>query len=1361
MTRALITINSVTGPSLNASINTSVQLGNSGNGGEATYLWSITDQPPGTADALSSTSSASPTFTPKKEGTYLLSLIVNSSLVDEARGTQIVAVRQFKTGIRIPAAGEVAEAGARGHAQHVNEILQLVDKMRADPFMLVGVASGALTKNDVAHVTGVSTIKGGLPGQEQLPTAAKALATASTISSEPLFVVVGAVDGSSNSVANGGLVLLRAYGVQLATGLSGSAGAPVYVSDAGVLSLSPGTFQRRLGALVTAADALIANDTSGASTGPRTVEDIAGTAYTLTQQDALNKLKTTSASAPKIITVPPDATPIASGTEIPIINTGAGDVEVVGGAGVTVESLYTKQAIQMARILLTKFGSNHWKLSGELKVIPNLTIYPSPIFNPLRGVGTPTITLASAPLVILPASIIAPSAIGTPTIGLNIPATLTISPAGIVSSTKGFGTPQIIGGAATVTRSRMAANVDFVQYYGASQPFLNLVYQAPDWGYGGYTGPLDANGWPSAAITGSPRAGFQCRVPHAGQYVATFLGIGTLVVDFGGSIVSNTSNRYVLQLNGDSSGDGPDRVGIYINTSSAAPNNVRNLVIVPIEHESDWQTVVINPEYRAVAEPFSTLRFMDFFRINNTPRRAEYPATGWDQPDLTQVVTNWSTRTQPTYALQGNTARGPSVELAIDMCNVLNCDFWICIPLNANANWVQGCCALIASRLAANLKVCIEFGNEIWNDAFFNGTDVMTLALAMGFPNTYDTRFGYQTMMGRYMKDQLGAVISPTRVRHIITTQTSFDFRQQITVDMPHSYGLYTDGQLAYQHAWAMCTAPYVGVERGEDPATASDSVATIISKLTTVDTPVIVDDATRSKVIAHARSLKFGAYECGQHLFNSDFDNTAIQTKLTAVNRDTGMYACMLNYLNLMCAQMDEAPIALYTMVGEFSQYGRWGWKEDMDQVVNASPRQCPKYDAAMAWIAANTAAGGTLAIFPASIVGPRAIGTPSLSGGGTTIAPASIVGPRAIGTPTIIGGASSITTARVYITGHSLTQQPIEADLAILAGDLSKTFEGQIQMHPGSTIYARNAGANDPRVDAVPTWNGWGMGQDKDGGTVNAYAELRTHPSFTAAITHLIIAESHYSLTEMRFSETIPAMYQYMEQYRTVNGGKTHLYGTWLWITEAQKAAPTGWITFTRAQSRAWASAASKINDVQSSLGRPDRIKFIPMDSALATLVETVCGAGLAGFTGTNLQKCNIIFDDEHLVYTEGSVHLTAVGAYYAACVLYSAIYGVSPAGAVTVPSGVTSTQATSLQTLAWTFINGYYTTNGANGEYLDSAARLTLMNTFVYDYTTFIGGTTEDGDGYHGVFTDTTNNNPLWSNVAPPDGWWLVAP
>src|SRR3989304_312459 len=124
MPQSLIKVNAVVGSATNLPINGPAQLDNQNGGGETTYTWSILDQPEGTIDSLSSTSIQNPTFTPKKEGSYLVRLIVNQGQPDEQRNAVVCSVRQLKTLRRIPAAGETIEADtARGWATDVNRFL--------------------------------------------------------------------------------------------------------------------------------------------------------------------------------------------------------------------------------------------------------------------------------------------------------------------------------------------------------------------------------------------------------------------------------------------------------------------------------------------------------------------------------------------------------------------------------------------------------------------------------------------------------------------------------------------------------------------------------------------------------------------------------------------------------------------------------------------------------------------------------------------------------------------------------------------------------------------------------------------------------------------------------------------------------------------------------------------------------------------------------------------------------------------------------------------------------------------------------------------------------------------------------------
>lgn len=242
MTQASISVNSIVGSSTDLPINTIVQLSNVGNGGETTYAWSILDQPPGTTDALSSSTIQNPTFTPKKEGSYLIQVIVNASLADEQTNRVVCAVKQLKTRTRIPAAGETTEVDTvDGYAADANTLLRLIDTMRADPGIVVAQLGYAATAQQIVYFNGIATIKSTLPGQEVVPVVALASSTGpvpADAARAVLGMVVAAVDGGA--LSSGKLAYIRLFGLALAVSVGGSPAdeTEVYLGVAGAFNTS-------------------------------------------------------------------------------------------------------------------------------------------------------------------------------------------------------------------------------------------------------------------------------------------------------------------------------------------------------------------------------------------------------------------------------------------------------------------------------------------------------------------------------------------------------------------------------------------------------------------------------------------------------------------------------------------------------------------------------------------------------------------------------------------------------------------------------------------------------------------------------------------------------------------------------------------------------------------------------------------------------------------------------------------------------------------------------------------------------------------------------------------------------------------
>jgi hypothetical protein len=139
---------------------------------------------------------------------------------------------------------------------------------------------------------------------------------------------------------------------------------------------------------------------------------------------------------------------------------------------------------------------------------------------------------------------------------------------------------------------------------------------------------------------------------------------------------------------------------------SSAADHIRNIHLVPLEREDDFQQKVFRDAFMKDLQPYGTLRFMDWCAAN------------WS------VEVQWSERNKPTYYCQtngfGKGARGTAYEYMILLCNKLRKNAWICVPPQANEDYQRNLAGLLRDRLDPSLKVYLEWTNETWNGGFWS-----------------------------------------------------------------------------------------------------------------------------------------------------------------------------------------------------------------------------------------------------------------------------------------------------------------------------------------------------------------------------------------------------------------------------------------------------------------------------------------------------------------------------------------------------------------------------------------------------------------------------------------------------------------
>lgn len=252
MARARILVGGVPGSQIDIVPGTTIQLDNDGEGGELTYKWQIADQPDGTTDSLSSTTIVNPQVQTNKEGHYFVRLTVNEGLPTESVDQVVLGVPQLKSGDSIPAAGESTEGNtARGWAEFVGAMLLNHDNHLYRGGVIMGVAGETLAVGSVCYVSGGTTLKSGLPGEEVVPTMSLALAASPSMVAQQVYVHLGTIAAGGTATA-GGYALFRARGVYThsAAFAGGVADDRVYVDDSGALALTAGSYRRAVGRLL-------------------------------------------------------------------------------------------------------------------------------------------------------------------------------------------------------------------------------------------------------------------------------------------------------------------------------------------------------------------------------------------------------------------------------------------------------------------------------------------------------------------------------------------------------------------------------------------------------------------------------------------------------------------------------------------------------------------------------------------------------------------------------------------------------------------------------------------------------------------------------------------------------------------------------------------------------------------------------------------------------------------------------------------------------------------------------------------------------------------------------------------------------
>ncbi|WP_206602931.1 hypothetical protein [Leptolyngbya ohadii] len=428
------------------------------------------------------------------------------------------------------------------------------------------------------------------------------------------------------------------------------------------------------------------------------------------------------------------------------------------------------------------------------------------------------------------------------------------------------------------------------------------------------------------------------------QYVVLYEGEGKLEYGFDAKQdeAASQPGRDVINV---AHGSGAVLLTVRETDPNRSGNYIRNIHVVPIAYEQTFRQQIFNPQFLERTRKFNALRFMDWMQTNNSEQK------------------EWSDRPQvedATYAIQG-----VPLEIMVELANQLQANPWFNIPHQATDEYITSFARLVKERLDPQLKVYVEYSNEVWNWQFRQAHYALEQGQTRWGKDKGDAYTQWYGMRAAQMSDLWKREFGDEgdRVIPIIATQEAWQGLEEGILNCP--YWVAEGNRPCYQHGFtAYATAGYFSGDLGNP-----EKISTVESWLREPDGGIgkafeqlgmngtngnSVGDAAKSfeyhANVANRYGLNLVAYEGGQHLTGREGieNNEAIVNFFTALNRHPRMGECYTELLN----QWKAAGGTLFMHFSDIGQPGKWGAWGALESVLQT---RSPKYDALIDFIDQN----------------------------------------------------------------------------------------------------------------------------------------------------------------------------------------------------------------------------------------------------------------------------------------------------------------------------------------------------------------------------------------------------------------------
>lgn len=476
----------------------------------------------------------------------------------------------------------------------------------------------------------------------------------------------------------------------------------------------------------------------------------------------------------------------------------------------------------------------------------------------------------------------------------------------------------------------MGVNLTAVHDYTPEWRFVDVFKMSREWipQVPGFGGPFDtgvdltltADGWP--LLNAGEAAGtlmlheLDGHYP-GGVYTVLYDGSGTMTFGLDSSIASSQPGEIKINVN---QGNG----GIYLKIEdSDIADPIRNIRVIMPGFENTYQSQPFHPTFLERLEPYAFLRFMEWQRTNN------------------QTMSAWFERPLTTDYTQ-TTSKGVALEYCVELCNTAGKDGWFCVPHLYDDNSVREMARFLRDNLDPNLKIYLEYSNEVWNGIYTQGQFSETQGLIAGLdPNMNIAGFKWyadrSVQIFQIFNQEFGGSADQRLVR-VLGGQSANPFVG--TTVMDHNN--------ASQFADGLAIAPYFADTFGFPDEAAVTLTKTVDEILDDAEVDILIDTKNQieqNRDAASQRGLSLFAAEGGQRMAGEGpfQSNQFLADLFFQANRDPRMKDLMMLYLQQWQELTESGVIAMFESCTTFSIFGTYGLIEWQDQPID----QAPKFDA------------------------------------------------------------------------------------------------------------------------------------------------------------------------------------------------------------------------------------------------------------------------------------------------------------------------------------------------------------------------------------------------------------------------------